>query len=270
MRATARHTKLGVLAVLAVLGLFAAVFMLAVHRRPTVMYHTYFNESVQGLDEGAVVKFRGVRIGKVATIEVARDRRLIDVGLAIDRQLADSLRLDTTALSLRTQLAIYGITGVKLIDIDFADAETPSPPLLDFLPDRHYIPSRPSLLGSVEDDVVAFVHRLPMLVDETRTAINAIDRLTRDARPLVDDVRYTVSAVGGVARRVIRTDVPGALAKALDALDEVGQRTAHATTDAEDTLRDVGETARTLRDFLEALEREPDMIIKGRATRGRR
>jgi ABC-type transporter Mla subunit MlaD len=270
MRATARHTKLGVLAVLTLFALFAAVFGLAVHRRPIVMYHTYFNESVQGLDEGAIVKFRGVKIGKVATIEVAQDRRLIDVGLAIDKQQADRLRLDTTALSLRSRLTIYGITGVKLIDLDFADAETPKPPMLAFPPDRHYIPSRPSLLGSVEDDLVAFVHRLPRLVDDTRAAIGTVEEFTRHARQLVEDARGTVSAVEGVARRVIRADVAGALGKTLAALNEFSQRTASATTDAEETLRDVGDAARSFRDFIDALEREPDMILKGRAVRGRR
>jgi hypothetical protein len=117
---------------------------------------------------------------------------------------------------------------------------------------------------------VEFAHRLPALVDHTMGAVDALDRLTRDARRLVGDARGTVAAVAVVARRTSRADVPGALAKALVAIDEVSRRTADATTEAEQTLREVRDSARTLRDFLEVLEREPDMIVKGRARRGRR
>ena len=86
----------------------------------------------------------------------------------------------------------------------------------------------------------------------------------------MSDTRSSIAAVGVVARGASRADVPGALAKALVAIDEVGKRTADATIEAEQTLRDVGDAARTLRDFVDALEREPDMILKGRAKRGRR
>lgn len=265
MRATSRHIKLGLLAVLAFAAAAAAMVALGVRQKAHDTYHTYFDESVQGLDEGAIVKFRGVRIGKVASISVAPDRRLIDVGLAIERRLARELQLETAAANLRTQLVIFGITGVKLIDIDFVEPTTPAAPVLTFRPDKLYIASQPSLLGSVEDDIVQFVHRLPVLIDHTVGAVDSIDRLSRDTRRMVGEFHDTVTAIGHVARGAARAKVPEALTKALTSIDDVGRRTVETSDELDQTVRDIGEAARSLRNFLDTLEREPDMILKGRA-----
>jgi hypothetical protein len=267
VRAASRHFKLGALAVLALAAAMVIVFALGLRKPPVEVYHTYFDESVQGLDEGAIVKFRGVRIGKVESIRVARDRRLIDVALAIGRDRARELHLDRSAGTLRTQLVIYGITGVKLIDMDFAGPHTAAAPELTFQPPKHYIPSQPSTLGSIEEDVVSFTHRLPMLADHAVGAMDAFKMFTLDTRGLVDDARSTLSSITHLARKISHTDVSAAIEKALASVDELGKRGLDAADDLENTVRDVGEAARALRDFLEALEREPDMIVKGRAKR---
>lgn len=267
MKSATRQIKLGALTLLAILSLLAVVFALGLRGRDVVTYHTYFDESVQGLDEGAIVKFRGVRIGKVSKIGIAPDRRLIDVGLSIDRDRAGALQLDRSASRLRTQLVIFGITGVKLIDMDFADVNTPAPPELTFTPPEHFIPSRPSLLGSVEDDLVTFAHRLPMLSDHAISALDELRFFTLDARGVLADTRTAIHAIGRLANRVSGAKVSSSVAKAMSSFDELAQRGIDATADLEGTIRDIRDAARTLRDFLEALEREPDMIFKGRARR---
>ena len=47
-------------------------------------YVTYFDESVQGLDVDSPVKYRGVFIGRVESIGVAPDSKLIKVVLKIE------------------------------------------------------------------------------------------------------------------------------------------------------------------------------------------
>ena len=44
------------------------------------LFVTYFDESVQGLQVDSRVKYRGVDIGKVQSIGVAPDRKLVEVG----------------------------------------------------------------------------------------------------------------------------------------------------------------------------------------------
>jgi len=48
------------------------------------LYATYFDESVQGLQVDSAIKYRGVEIGKVQSIGVAPDYRLIEVIMKID------------------------------------------------------------------------------------------------------------------------------------------------------------------------------------------
>jgi hypothetical protein len=95
--------------------------------------------------------------------------------------------------------------------------------------------------------------------------VDSIDRLSRDSRRMVGEFHDTIAAIGQVARGAARAKVPQALTKALTSIDDVGKRTAGTTEELDQTVRDVGEAARALRDFLEVLEREPDMIFKGRA-----
>ena len=47
-------------------------------------YVSYFDESVQGLQNDSAVKYRGVEIGKVESIRVAPDYRLIEVVMKIN------------------------------------------------------------------------------------------------------------------------------------------------------------------------------------------
>ena len=82
------------------------------------LYVTYFDESVQGLQVDSRVKYRGVDIGKVQSIGVAPDRRLVAVIMKID--------LDgETRKNVVTQLRAAGITGIVFIELDRRNVEDP-------------------------------------------------------------------------------------------------------------------------------------------------
>ena len=77
MAAPTNHFKLGLFVIIS----FSAAVVTGIAlgseamKKETTKYHTYFNESVQGLDVGAPVKFRGVTIGSVSPR--SRSRRTI-------------------------------------------------------------------------------------------------------------------------------------------------------------------------------------------------
>jgi phospholipid/cholesterol/gamma-HCH transport system substrate-binding protein len=75
------------------------------------LYVTYFDESVQGLQVDSRVKYRGVDIGKVQSIGVAPDRKLVEVVMKIDLG-------GESGDKLVTQLRAAGITGIVFIELD--------------------------------------------------------------------------------------------------------------------------------------------------------
>ncbi len=308
MAAPVSHFKLGLFAIAALAGLTAVAFGLGLRRSrtPSTMFHTYFDESVDGLDVGDAVKYRGVRIGSVSAVDIAPDGHLVDVTLAIAANDATRFQLAAPPLDLRTQIATQGITGIKIVDLDFADPATNPPPVLAFAPPLHYLPSRPSLVKRVEDeadslgrdlpvlahDGVATLHRLDgaiddfeqqhvaarvaALVDRTGGVIDDTRALLRHASATTVAANHVLDRVGGddglgaAARRALdrlggNDGVFASAQRATDSVGELGRRTLESTDELARTLHDVGDAARALRDFVDALDREPDMLVKGRA-----
>ena len=98
-----------------VLALAAALFVYwysgtRVHRTYD-RYEIYFNGSVSGLEQGAAVRYLGVRVGRVVEMRIdPRDAGRVEVIAAID---------STTPISPRTvaELNLQGVTGLLYIDL---------------------------------------------------------------------------------------------------------------------------------------------------------
>ncbi len=319
MAAPTNHYKLGLFVILGMgLAIAAAVLLgVASSRKETVKYHSYFNESVQGLDLGSPVKFRGVTIGNVSAIEIAPDHRMVDVVSELDSADIKRMGLTETGITkhghdkflippdLRAQLGSQGITGVKFIAIDFFDVKSNPPPELPFAaPKDHYIPAAPSMMKNLEDTITKAMDRLPEMVDAVVMIMGRVDRMLavlekqdvagKAASTLghADDVMNTLQAtltridkndLGGKAAGTL-TDLNTAVNKmnaVLDRLDgdkgilasvksasdsfgEMGRNGRGTQRDLEATLRDVSEAAESIRTLAESLDRDPDMLLKGK------
>ena len=77
MASSTGHWKLGLFVLLGLFVAFGAVVWLGAAEidKDVARYVTYFDESVQGLDVGSPVKFRGVRIGNEPFGQRAEGRR---------------------------------------------------------------------------------------------------------------------------------------------------------------------------------------------------
>jgi ABC-type transporter Mla subunit MlaD len=307
MPGTTTQFKLGLFTLAAVAGLVAIAVGLGIRagRKETVRFQTYFSESTQGLDVGAPVKYRGVRIGSVSDISIAPDRKQVSVGLAIDRSAVKRLDLEQIPDGLRTLLVWQGITGVKLIDMDFVDPIAQPPPRLSFEPGPRYIPSRLSVVADLEARLGEVTRAVPELVESTTKALDKIRNLVEDFQEqrvadkvgrLVDNLDASAGTIqlwtrdlrrARLAQRAVATfdridtlvqrldrtaaELEGAseliesATRVSDSFAEVGRSARGSTKELEQTLRDVAEAARSVRDFMDALERQPDMLLKGRA-----
>ena len=81
MAAPTNHWKLGLFVVVGFVLALSTVAVLGARslRKEVVQYVSYFDESVQGLEAGSPIKFRGVTIGTVGKIDVAPDHRHVEV-----------------------------------------------------------------------------------------------------------------------------------------------------------------------------------------------
>jgi phospholipid/cholesterol/gamma-HCH transport system substrate-binding protein len=101
-------------------------------------YATYFDKSVQGLDIDSDVKYRGVTIGRVDSIGVAPDSKLIQVVLKIEtgQKLGDDIV---------AQLSTAGITGAMFVDLDRKEeGDIDQSPELTFPSEYPIVSSKPS------------------------------------------------------------------------------------------------------------------------------
>jgi phospholipid/cholesterol/gamma-HCH transport system substrate-binding protein len=311
------HWKLGLFVVCGVaLGLASVVVLGArgLHEN-TVSYQSYFDESVQGLDVGSPVKFRGVTIGTVSKIDIAPDRRHVSVtsDLGVDQINLMGLGHGTgkhfqirVPVDLRIQLASAGITGVKFLQLDFFSVAGNPPPKLPFAVPENYIPAAVSTMKNLEDAIVQAVSGFPEMVGAALKLIDKLDQLVNDAgqaalpqrtldtlasaERVFSDIRATLTkldagklstqasgtlerldgAIGRLDKLLARVDAEdGVLVSAGRASDAMGDAAVNArglTDDLGATMRDVQQAAQAVQKLADALERDPDMLLKGRAS----
>jgi ABC-type transporter Mla subunit MlaD len=184
----ANYVKIGLLVILGLAGTLALGVALGATqgRREKVLFHTYLNESVQGLDVGAPVTFRGVPIGQVGDVTIAPDHRLVAVRMDLDVKSMAQLDLvpkdqvksgrdfPPPPSDLRAQLGSQGLTGTKYMSVDFFDPKTTPPPELSFAPPAHYLPATTSLTKGIEDSLVSALQRLTVLADHSTVVVDGI------------------------------------------------------------------------------------------------
>lgn len=165
MNKSSRHFKLGLFVISAVILLAAAVIALAGRRWGTKEYPAYttLDESVQGLEVGSPVKFRGVPIGSVRKITIQDE----DLDVRVDMELYEgSIQIEDMTIreflrqqihnGARCRLEITGITGFRYIEIQMIPpkqlSDAKRPPGKD-AKGPLYIPSMRSVLAGVTADL---------------------------------------------------------------------------------------------------------------------
>lgn len=287
--------------------------------KKTAEFVSYFDESVQGLEVGTAVMFRGVTVGKVSAIDIARDLRHVQVTGELSVEKVGKLALGVegkglrpTKLNpdLRVQMAQTGITGVKFILIDFFDSKTNPPEPLPFTPPANYIPTAASTMKTLEDTVVKTANRFPEIADDAAKAIAQVrmiaeqlqqghlpERATEtlaqansslselstqmkamNVAKLSSEVELNLKEFNGVLVRtnalLTRLDGEQGLfhnaERSADAIGDVARGARSLGPEMELTLREVRGAARSIKRLADELERDPDMLVKGRAASAKR
>jgi ABC-type transporter Mla subunit MlaD len=198
MSQRANYFKLGLFVIGAIVAGILVLLVIGTGRflQKRVTIETYFNESVQGLDIGSKLKYRGVEVGQVTRISftyvkyeqdkpMGDRKRYVLVEAQIQPRLVggraanDIASAESTAMEvekgLRIKLAPQGITGTSYLEIDYVEAANNPPLPIDWTPDNIYIPSAPSTVGQIVNSASAIMERLNHL--DIEAVVNNLNKL---------------------------------------------------------------------------------------------
>ena len=270
--------------------------------RPTVTFVSYFSGSVNGLNLGAPVKFRGVQIGSVTQMRsrltqagTLRPEQLrIPVWFDVDlKQISDlqgtPITLDSAhvtelvAQGLRAQLQLESfVTGVLYVGLDFFPA-SPSVLVQADRPDVLEIPTVPTALERASQVMTSVLSQLEhadidVAVHSVTTAVDGVNELVRspEVARAVTAVREALESIRHLtdAGRPMVTSVQSTSAGARESLQHLDAALGDVrtlidtdgplTVELARTLGDLGEAARAVRDLAGYLERNPNALLVGR------
>ncbi len=218
-------------------------------------YVTYFDESVQGLQVDSRVKYRGVDIGKVQSIGVAPDHKLVEVVMKIDLY-------GESARNLVTQLRAAGITGIVFIELDRAspDEQTLMPPP-GMEVDYPVIASQSSQTKQIitgMDKIMGQIQQVDLkgISDQIKATTRALETLL-SGRQMTGILAKLDSAAGHLDQGLQRIDRLMAEGRVEGLLDGAKQGVGEATQglqEARKTIADLRELVATVRAEVEGLK----------------
>lgn len=254
----------------------------------------FFPESVNGLENGAPVKFQGVPVGAVSEImiEINQQDMTFQVPVKFDvdlRRLTTHLgtyvKLGDTAVlrqqienGLRAQLQMESIvTGLLYIELAYRTDSTP-PRLANSSNDYPEIPTTPSLMaaigggaGSVLSDVMKILNRVnDMLADFNTEEINrAVVQSANAVEQLVSspELKAALREMPGVTQQLNRTmaEVQRLATRAEAAIDPMQTQITGASTEAIATLQALRKTLDETHGLLSA-DAGPGYALQGALT----
>jgi paraquat-inducible protein B len=243
---------------------------------PKSLFTVFFPGSVRGLNKGAPVTFRGVKIGEVKQVTAfltGRDDQLIQIECVIEVRTnvveapegvprpfaggtSEQLAAALIARGVRARMLSQSLlTGQKYIDLDFLPEE---PARLAGIK-RLYpeLPTTPTGMEKLGDQAETFFAKLAEL---------PLDQMLEDLRGALQSLREVLSspdlkgAIAG-AHRATRsleptlTDARAAIAEARALILELDGRVKGIGGDSEATLREMRETLDLAQKTLESVDR---------------
>ena len=214
------YFKIGIFVISAVVIGIIGVVVLGVGTifQKKSIVETYIDESVQGLDVGSPVKFRGVPVGRVEQIsltsaEYSTRREYVLVRVSISSNMFQFPVNDPKSPQLkqaldrgfRIRIAPQGLTGVAYLEADYLDPERNPPLEIDWQPYYPYIPSTRSRITQLSEAVERILRnfsdidiaQLSQTIDKslvamTKLAENAnLDKIGAQANALLNELRET-------------------------------------------------------------------------------
>lgn len=231
-----------------------------------VLYGAVEDESVAGLNQDAPVKYNGVEVGRVRSIQLDRTNPQ-RVNLLFSIEEGTPIKEDTIAI-LKTQ----GLTGITYVELSGGTAS--SPPLKTAPGQRHpFIRTKPSLSARLENVLTSVLEKLDstssqvnaVLSEENQAAfksaladIAVVARTVAQRKDTIDQgITHAARTLQNTAQATAHLgDVVDRIGRSADSVDNMGVEVAATSVSAEKTVAAVGaDMKRLTTETLPELER---------------
>lgn len=246
-----RFFSVGAFALVALVLCIGVILALGGSRwfRRSAILETYFDESVQGLDVGSKVKYRGVVLGQVTHIgftyekyesenPAGNPKRYVLVEAAvrpervgIHKTWDEASREKEIAKGLRIRLASQGLTGTNYLEMDYVDPAANPPLPIDWKPEHFYVPSSRSTVTQ--------------LVDAAEETLNKIERLNLEQT--LANVNHLLASLERTVQTFDQAAIPARAAAVLQKVEavpfeKIGQEARSLLAELRETNRSLQQT----------------------------
>lgn len=243
---------------------FVSLYGIGKYFREHDKFVMYFTGSLEGLQDGAPVKFRGVTVGQVIHLRVQLDRStnaiLLPVLISIETQriaeinepktkVVKSVMSELLAEGLHAKLQVTNlVTGARHIELD----TTPNEPIKLVGEHSKYI-EIPTLEPKAD--------QLSDLVMTANKTLTGIDKLIQS-----DEVKKSIKDFDDVM--IASTDFMISGKESIERVKQVfvnfDENLGPTTSQAPDTLRDFSDTLAAIRVLADYLTRHPESLLTGK------
>ncbi len=208
----------------------------------------YFEESIKGLNVGSPVVFKGVEIGKVSKIDLIANPNSLDFSIPVyakmDRQGISSIGEFNTKQEVLDALIQKGLRA-RLTTQSYVTGQL----MVEF----EMLPETPIVLKNKNPDFM-----------EIPTALSPMGELSKglQALPIRQSVESFNQFFDGLNKEMPRIN------KIVTKIDKVVSDNSQASADTVNNLNkaivNIGEAAKSFRNFSDYLERHPEALLKGK------
>lgn len=278
--------RLGLFVVLA-FGLTAAMliaFGAGKFFKTEFLAETCFDESVQGLDIGSEVKYKGVKIGTVKAItsparfyDAPSSYVLVIISLSEDCYVGQTGATAGDRLKkavdkgLTITLSFKGITGAAYLETDYQGTRT-TPLSITWTPENLYLPSRRSSIKRVGDalnqlldtftdiNIKGMAQNLGSLVASLNKKVDALDTetLSNQAGNLLEELRQTNKKISSALNSDGFTRM---MADAEESFSGLKTMIQGAGPPVDNTLKNFEQTAENLNQLTLELKKYPGRLL---------
>lgn len=247
----------------------------------------YFKQSLRGLSVGAPVELHGIVIGEVKSMGVEFDQARTEfrypvavvlypgrvlalvadegVGIKMDEESRRARWNQMVARGLRFQLRAGNLlTGQLYVAIDFfPDAPTAK---VDWTRTPPVLPTVPGAFEEVQESLGRLVKKIDKM---------PLDEIVSDVRVAVKTLSRTLDSGDKLVKRLDADITPTAKATLDEARKTLKEAERTLSSDSpmqyelQETLRELGRTAQSMRLLSDYLERHPESLIRGKKEGGR-